>query len=328
MMKRLIVLALLLMGASAARAEKADPLPSWNPGKNKSAILDFVRAVTTKRGDHYVPPAERVAVFDNDGTLWVEQPIYTEVVFSIDRVRKLLAEHPEWKKKPVFREIEKKQLDKLRMIDKKQFIEVLYASHTGMSTKAFSKMAKHFLATAKHPRFDKLYTQLAYLPQLEVIAYLQANGFKTYIVSGGGTAFIRSFAGKTYGIPPENVVGSTVTLKWDLRKDGPVLLRVPPLFFFDDRDGKPVGIQLHIGRRPLIAFGNSDGDLEMLQWTAAGKGPRRMFIVHHDDAKREYKYGPNSPVGRLDKALTAAEKNGWNVISMKNDWKQIFRKAD
>lgn len=304
--------------------QSKDPLPSWNNGPTKKAILEFVRAVTDKSSPHFVPASERVAVFDNDGTLWCEQPIYNQVVFAMDRVRELAPKHPEWKEQQPFQAVLEKDEARLRRMNAKDYFELIEATHTGMSSTDFLTIAKDWLGSAKHPRFNRLYSQLIYQPMVEVIAYLQSQGFKTYIVSGGGLDFMRGYAEHAYGIPPENIIGTSVKLQWTPGKEGPILLRMPGIFFYDNEQDKPIGIQLHIGRRPLIAFGNSDGDIEMLQWTAAGKGKRLMAFVHHDDAKREYQYDRESPVGRLDKGLDEAAQHGWNVISMKNEWRTVF----
>jgi phosphoserine phosphatase len=309
---------------SGAAPDKADPLPSWNDGAAKQSILQFVAEVTKEGGPKYVPPAERVATFDNDGTLWTEQPVYFQALFVRDRLRMLAEKYPEWKEKQPFKDVLESDFKALAALGEKGIVEVIGITHAGMSAEEFTRIAKDWLATAKHPRFKRPYTDLVYQPMLELLAYLRANGFKTFIVTGGGIEFVRAFADKVYDIPPEQVVGSSVVTKFTRREGKPILLREPKVQFIDDKEGKPVGIQAHIGRRPLAAFGNSDGDLEMLQWTTAGRGPRFGLIVHHTDGVREYAYDRKSLVGRLNKALDAASKEGWTVVDMKKDWKVIY----
>jgi phosphoserine phosphatase len=317
---------LLAMGPAilAGRATLADPLPSWTDGPTKQAIVAFVRTVTDKLSPEFVPPEQRIATFDNDGTLWAEQPMYFQGFFTFDRVKALASQHPEWKDKQPFKAILENDTKALVASGEKGAVDVLRASHAGMTTQEFERIVKDWLTTAKHPRFNKPLTDLVYAPMLELLAYLRGNGFKTYIVSGGGIEFVRTFSEERYGIPPEQVIGSNIVTKFEVRDGRPVLVREPKLDFFDDGPGKPVGIQKFIGRRPIAAFGNSDGDLQMLQWTAAGVGPRFMFLVHHTDAEREWAYDRQSPVGRLDKALDEAQRCGWTVVDMKKDWKQVF----
>lgn len=302
----------------------ADSLPSWNDGPAKQAVIEFVRTVTDKSSPNYVPPEERIATFDNDGTLWAEQPIYFQALFSMARVKALASQHTEWKEKQPFKAILENDSKAMMESGEKGAVEMLMATHAGMTTEEFEKAVKEWLATAKHPRFNRPFTDLVYQPMLELIAYLRENGFKTYIVSGGGVDFMRPWTEKTYGIPPEQVVGSCIKTKFEMRDDKPVLLRMPEIDFIDDRAGKPVGIDKFIGHRPIAAFGNSDGDLEMLQWTAAGQGARFMLIVHHTDAEREWAYDRQSPIGRLDKALDEAHKRGWTVVDMKKDFRRVF----
>ncbi|MDM0104578.1 HAD family hydrolase [Variovorax sp. J22R24] len=312
---------LLLMAAMA----QAQGLPSWNDGATKQAILKFVADVTTQGSPTFVPPAERIAVFDNDGTLWVEQPAYVQLAYAFDRVKALAPQHPEWKTTPPFSAILKGDMKAVAASGEKGMMQILAATHAGMTTEEFSKTAAEWLATARHPRFKRAYTELVYQPMLELLAYLRENGFKTFIVSGGGVEFMRVFTGKVYGIPPEQVVGSTGQLALRMGSDGkPVLMRLAKIDLVDDGPGKPVGIQRFIGRRPILAFGNSDGDQQMLEWTAAGVGPSFMGIVHHTDAEREYAYDRNSHVGRLDKALDEATAKGWTVVDMKRDWNRVF----
>ena len=301
-----------------------DPLPSWNEGPAKKSIVDFVAKVTKDGGKQFVPAAERIAVFDNDGTLWSEQPMYVQLAFALDRVRALAPKHPEWKEQQPFKAALEGDTKALAAAGERGLVELMMATHAGMTTDEFEDIVKDWLATAKHPRFKKPYTELVYRPMIELLAYLRASGIKTYIVSGGGIEFMRPWADQVYGIPPEQVVGSSIKLKYELREGKPVLLRLPGLEFIDDKAGKPVGIQKFIGRRPIMAFGNSDGDFEMLEWTTSGTGSRFGLIVHHTDTEREYAYDRKSPFGRLDRALDEAPKRGWTVVDMKKDWKRIF----
>jgi len=302
----------------------AGPLPSWNDGKAKQAIVDFVKRVTTRGSKDFVPPAERIAVFDNDGTLWAEQPIYFQLAFALDRVKVLAPQHPEWKDKEPFASLLKGDLKAALAGGERALLEIVMATHAGVTTEEFEKIVRDWLATAKHPKTGRPYNEMIYQPMVELLRYLRANGFKTYIVSGGGIEFMRTWVEKAYGIPPEQVVGSTIKTKFELRDGKPVILRLPELDFIDDKEGKPVAINKFIGRRPILAFGNSDGDLQMLQWTAAGSGARFMGIVHHTDAEREWAYDRESAIGRLDKALDEAKQRGWTVVDMKRDWKVVF----
>lgn len=319
-----LFLGLALLVNEAALAQATDPLPSWNAGQTKQAIVAFVKTVTDKKGSGYVPFAERIAVFDNDGTLWAEQPFYFQGLFVFDRVRELAPQHPEWKTQQPFKAVLENDMKALAGSGEKGLLELVMATHAGMTTDEFEQTVKGWLASAKHPKFKRPYTDLVYQPMLELLTFLRANGFKTYIVSGGGIEFMRTFAERVYGIPPEQVIGSSIKTKFELRDGKPVLLRLPEVDFIDDKAGKPVGINKFIGRRPIAAFGNSDGDLQMLQWTAAGTGPRFELIVHHDDAGREYAYDRESPVGRLANALDESIQRGWTVVSMKHDWKKVF----
>jgi phosphoglycolate phosphatase-like HAD superfamily hydrolase len=314
----------LLVVTPFAPAQGADPLPSWTDGPARQRVVKFVAAVTDRSGKDYVPPERRVATFDNDGTLWTEKPMYVEVVFALDRVQALAGKHPEWKEKEPFKTLLEADPARVSRLSDKEIQEALIVSHAGMTVAEFDALVKDWLATTKHPRFKRPYTELVYQPMVELLAYLRANGFKTYIVSGGGVEFMRTFTEKLYGIPPEQVVGSSVKTKYELRKDGPVLVRLPEFLFSDNYGGKAEGIERHIGRRPVAACGNSDGDQQMLEWTAAGAGARLMLLVHHDDAEREYAYDRTSDVGRLDKALDEATRRDWLVVSMKNDWKVIY----
>ncbi|MFO1311091.1 MAG: HAD family hydrolase [Burkholderiales bacterium] len=307
----------------ACAAWAQSPLPSWNDGNAKRAIVRFVTEVTAPGAPAFVPAEERVAVFDNDGTLWAEQPVYFQLAFMLDQVRKAAPRHPEWKDDPGFKAVMAGDAAALAQ-DHKALTKLIVAANTGMTTEAYDRAIREWLATARHPKFDRPYTDLVYAPMVELLAYLRDNGFKTYIVSGGGVQFMRPWVEKAYGIPPEQVVGSLVEVKLAMVEGVPVLLREPKVAFLDDGPGKPVGIYRNIGRRPILAFGNSDGDWQMLQWTAAGSGPRLVGLVHHTDAVREYAYDRRSKVGKLDKALDDAVAKGWTVVDMKNDWTRVF----
>lgn len=311
--------------ATSAPVYAEDFLPSWNEGATKNAILQFVAKVTKEGSPDFVPPSERIAVFDNDGTLWCEQPIYVQMAFSIDRIKTLAANNPGWKEKQPFKGILQGNLLAALAGGEAAIGDLVEATHTGMTTEEFHVTVLEWLKTARHPRFDRPYTELVFQPMLELLGYLRANGFKTYIVSGGGVEFMRPWAEKIYGIPPEQVIGSSGKLKYEIRDNKPVLVKLPELDHLDDGPGKPVGIQKYIGRRPLAAFGNSDGDFQMLEWTTAGSGVRFGLIVHHTDADREWAYDRTSHVGKLSKGLDEASSRGWTVVDMKRDWKTIFR---
>ena len=302
-----------------------EPLPSWNDGSGKNAVILFVKAVTDKSGPDYVQPSERIAVFDNDGTLWSEQPAYFQFFFAMDRVREMAKDHPEWKHQQPFQAALEGDMKGLAASGKEGLIELVMTTHAGMTTDEFAEIVKKWLRTAQHPTLHKPYTQLVFKPMLELLDYLRANGFKTFIVSGGGIEFMRPWTEEVYGIPPEQVVGSSIVTKLEMHNGKPVLIREPKLNFIDDKEGKPVGINQHIGRRPIFAFGNSDGDLQMLQYTTlGGEGKRFAGIVHHTDGDREFAYDRDSHMGRLDKALVEAAKNGWTVVDMKKEWKVIY----
>jgi phosphoglycolate phosphatase-like HAD superfamily hydrolase len=326
---RLIAVVFCVVLAVPAHAAD-DPLPSWNDGPAKQAIVAFVTATTTKGGPDFVAPADRIATFDNDGTLWVEHPLYTQAMFALDRVSALAPEHPEWKTQEPFKSVLAGDREAMAKFSEGDWAKIIAATHAGMSTEDFLKIVQEWLAEAKHARFRQPYTQLIYQPMLEVMDYLRANGFRTYIVTGGGQEFVRVFSEQVYGIPVEQVVGSSIATKYESQAGRPVLMREPKIFFIDDKDGKPLGINLFIGKRPYAAFGNSGGDREMLEWTQAGGGNRLMMLVLHDDAEREYAYGPagglpDTKVGTFSASLMdEAQGRGWVVISMKNDWKQIF----
>jgi len=314
----------LFLWATAIRA--AEPLPSWNDTAPKKAIITFVEKVTREGSPDFVPAPERVAVFDNDGTLWSEQPIYTQFLFVLDRVKTTAPQHPEWKTNEPFATVLRGDLKGLAAFGVKGMLELTEATHSGMSTEEFKKLVKDWLATARHPKTGRLYTEMVYQPMLELLVYLRANGFKTFIVSGGGVEFMRPWTEKVYGIPPEQVIGSSGKLKFEFQDGKPALMKLPEVDFIDDKEGKALGIENHIGRRPIAAFGNSDGDQQMLEWTTAGGGARFALLVHHDDAEREWAYDRESKVGRLDKAWDEAKEKGWTVVSMKGDWKTIFPK--
>lgn len=313
-----------VLAFTAACARAADPLPSWNDGAAKKSIVAFVEKVTKQGSSEFVPSAERIATFDNDGTLWSEQPLYFQAIFIFDRIKELAPQHPEWKDKEPFASVLKGDLTSALAGGEPAIIEMGMATHAGMTTEEFEKIVTDWIRSAKHPKTGKLYTEMVFQPMLELLAYLRASGFKTFIVSGGGIEFMRPWMEKVYGIPPEQVVGSSIKTKFEMRDGKPVLVKLPELNFFDDKAGKPVAIQHHIGRRPIAAFGNSDGDLQMLQWTAAGSGARFCLYVHHTDATREWAYDRQSHIGRLDKGLDEAKARGWTVVSMKDDWKTIF----
>src|SRR5215471_5660036 len=309
----------VLLGANALA--QSDPLPSWNDGAAKKSITDFVARATTPGGQDFVAPAERIATFDNDGTLWAEQPAYFQLLFAIDRVRALAPQHPEWKTQQPFASVLGGDLKAALAGGEHDAMQMIAASHAGISTDAFQAIVKSWLATATHPASHRLYRTMVYQPMLEVLTYLRANGFKTFIVSGGGVEFVRALAEDAYGIPPEQVVGSSVVATFDTTGGTPQLMKQPKVEFVDDGPGKPVGINRFIGRRPIAAFGNSDGDLQMLQWTAAGAGARFCLYVHHTDAEREWAYDRASSIGRFDKGLDEAKARGWTIVSMKDDWK-------
>jgi phosphoglycolate phosphatase-like HAD superfamily hydrolase len=307
-----------------ARQAQPDPLPSWNDTAPKKDIIAFVERVTKEGGPDFVAVADRIATFDNDGTLWLEYPMYTQIDFAIDRVRQMAPQHPEWKTRQPFKGVLEGDMKAAMATGEKGLFQIVAATSTGMTSAEYEKMVSEWLAQARDKRFNHPYTELIYQPMVELLAYLRANNFKTFIVSGGEIGFMRPWTEKAYGIPPAQVVGSSMKMQFATKNDGPVILRLPQVSFIDDGPGKPVGIDTFIGQRPIAAFGNSDGDQQMLEWAAAGSGPRFMLLVHHTDAVREYAYDRNSSVGRLDKALDEANAKGWTVVSMKDDWKKIF----
>jgi len=299
-------------------------LASWRDGEARRAITDFVARVSREGSPEFVAAPARIAVFDNDGTLWAEQPMYFQAFFIFDRVKALAPKHPEWKTREPFASVLRGDVKAALKGGEHALMEMAMATHAGMTTVEFEQIVTDWIATARHPKTGRPFTEMVYQPMLELLAYLRANGFKTFIVSGGGIEFMRPWTERVYGVPPEQVIGSSIKTKFELRDGQPVLMRLPQMDFIDDKAGKPVGINAHIGRRPIAAFGNSDGDFQMLQWTTAGKGARLGVLVHHTDAEREYAYDRNSSVGRLDKALDMAGPQGWTVVDMKNDWKRVF----
>ncbi|MEW4570669.1 HAD family hydrolase [Tautonia sp. JC769] len=318
-----LALILCLVGPAApARAD--DPLPSWDDGPSRGAIVAFVEAVTTEGSPDFVTPGDRIAVFDNDGTLWCERPVYVQAAFIADRVAAMVEAEPALADRPGFKAVLDRDFEALAGLGEAGIAELVAATHGGMTPEEFEAMARDWLATARHPRFGRPYTELTYQPMVELLDFLRSHGFSTFIVTGGGVEFVRNFAEPAYGIPTQQVVGSTIALRFEEQGDEPTIVREPRISFIDDGPGKPVGIQSHIGRRPILAVGNSDGDYEMLRWTTAGPGPRLGLIVHHTDADREYAYDRDSHVGRLDRALDEAPDRGWVVIDMKRDWESIF----
>ena len=321
---RIIYLLVAAIIVAPSFANAADPLSSWNDTPTKAAIVRFVEAVTNPKGKDFVAPAKRIAVFDNDGTLWVEQPIYTQLTFIFDRVKELVPQHPEWRTSQPFKALLEGDMKTVGASGEKGIIEMAMETHSGMTATQFEKLVQDWLARAKHPRFERPYTECVYQPQLELLAYLRAKGFKTFIVSGGGIEFMRPWTEEVYGIPPEQVVGSSIVSEFHIRDGHPVLVRLPKVNFVNDKAGKPIGIYQHIGRRPILAFGNADADMQMIQYTKAGDGLRLGLFLHHTDAEREYAYDRESHVGKLNKALDTAKTNDWIIVDMKNDWKSVF----
>ena len=322
-MKLFLTLLVGTLALTCGGVRGEEPLPSWNDGVLKKNITAFVNKVTEAGAPDFVPPSERIAVFDNDGTLWSEQPMYFQAFFIVDRIHALAPQHPEWKEKEPFASVLRNDLKSAFAGGEHALMELAMSTHAGMSAEQFEQVVSDWIETAKHPGTGKLFTQMVYQPMLELLTYLRAHGFKTFIVSGGGIEFIRPWAERVYGIPPEQVVGSSIKTEYKVVDGRPSIMRLPQISFVDDKSGKPVGIQQHIGRRPLIAVGNSDGDFEMLEWTTAGEGPRLGLLIHHDDGNREYAYDRQSSIGRLVRGLDEAPKRGWGIISMKNDWKVI-----
>lgn len=319
------LLLILVVGLGFASLSKAENnLPSWNEVPAKQAIIDFVNKTTQLNSPDYVPVTERIAVFDNDGTLWSEQPLYFQALFCFDRIKALAQQHPEWETQEPFASVLRSDTASAMTGADRSLLEMVIATHANMTTDEFHQIVSEWIAKAKHPKTGRLYTEMVYQPMLELLDYLRANGYKTYIVSGGGLEFMRPWVEKTYGIPPEQVIGSSIKTQFEMRNNKPVLVRLPELNFINDKAGKPIGINQHIGRRPIAAFGNSDGDLQMLQWTTAGNGPRFALYVHHTDAKREWAYDRQSHIGKLDQGLDEAQQKGWTIVDMKQDWKIIY----
>lgn len=301
-----------------------DPLPSWRDSKSKLAIVQFVERISREGTPDFVPPAERIAVFDNDGTLWAEQPMYFQAFFIFDRIKTLAPQHPEWATKEPFASVLNGDLKSAVAGGEHTLLQMAMATHAGMTTDEFAEIVSTWIKSAKHPASGRLFSDMVYQPMLEVLNYLRANNFKTYIVSGGGIEFMRPWAEQVYGIPPEQVIGSSIKTRFEVRDGQPVLARLPELNFIDDKEGKPVAIQQHIGRRPIMAFGNSDGDFQMLEWTTSGPGPRFGMFVHHTDAEREWAYDRQSSIGRLNRGLDEAETRGWVFADMKTDWMVVY----
>jgi len=325
----IIILILWSCGKQESQVEtpqlaEVDPLPSWNDGATKSTIIDYVNAVTDSNSADFVEKPNRIAVFDNDGTLWSERPVYFQLYFALDRVKALASEHPEWKDQQPFKAVLENDMNTLLSFGEHGLLELVMATHSGMSTVAFEQIVREWIKTAKHPETGKSFTDMVYQPMLEVLEYLRGNGFKTYIVSGGGIEFMRPWTQEVYGIPAERVIGSTIKTKFELKDDGPQLMRLPEIDFIDDKEGKPVAINKFIGKRPIAAFGNSDGDLQMLQWTEGGDIDELQVYIHHTDSVREWAYDRDSHIGRLNKGLDEAMEKGWLVVDMKNDWLKVY----
>jgi phosphoserine phosphatase len=320
----LLISVLLIYSCKEQITDNSDPLPSWNNGATKQSIINFVNEVTDENNPNFVKPADRIATFDNDGNLWSEQPAYFQLFFAIDRVKALAPEHPEWKTEQPFKAVLDDDMNELMKHGEHGLIKLIMSTHAGNTTDEFEAIVKEWMANAKHPRFNRPYTDLVYQPMLELIKYLQENDFKTFIVSGGGIEFMRPWVEEAYGIPKDQVIGSSIKTEYDYNNGNPVIKRLPELDFIDDKEGKPEGINKFIGRKPVFASGNSDGDLQMMRWTASNKLKSFMLYVHHTDAEREWAYDRDSHIGRLDKGLDEANKKGWTVVDMKNDWNVIY----
>ena len=320
--------ALLMIFTLLSSAHASNPLPSWNDGESKQAIVAFVNKVTREGSEDFVPAPERIATFDNDGTLWSEQPMYFQFIYVIERIKKLAPQHPAWKEQEPFASVLKGDMQQALAGGEKALLEMVMATHAGLTAEEFSKSVKEWLSTARHPKTGKRYTAMVYQPMLELLDYLRANDFKIFIVSGGGIDFVRVFSEEVYGIPPERVVGSSIKAKYEVRDGKPVIVKLPEIDLIDDKAGKPVGIHRYIGSRPILAIGNSDGDFEMLEWTTTGDGPRLGMILHHTDADREWAYDRDSHIGKLDRGLNESSGRNWNLIDMKKEWKNIYPSAD
>ncbi|MDZ7624366.1 MAG: HAD family hydrolase [Ignavibacteriaceae bacterium] len=320
----ILLIITLIYGCSEKENGSVNPLPSWNEGKTKQSIIDFVNDVTNETSPNFVKPEDRIATFDNDGTLWSEQPFYFQLAFALDRVKAMAPEHPEWKNTQPFKAVLENDMKTIMESGMKGLMEIIMTTHAGMTTTEFEQIVNDWINTARHPKTNKLYKEMVFQPMLELLDYLRANGFKTYIVSGGGIEFMRPWSEEVYGVPAEQVIGSSVKVKFEMRDGQPDLFKLPELNFIDDKEGKPVGIHQFIGKRPIAAFGNSDGDLQMLQYTSAGDGKRFMLYIHHTDAEREWAYDRESHIGQLNKGLDEAISKGWTVVDMKKDWKVIY----
>ena len=321
---RICLVTVFTAGCLASAQDARDPLPSWNDTASKRAIIDFVTKVTRQGSPDFVPVNDRIATFDNDGTLWGEQPVYVQLAFALERVKTLASQHPEWKQTQPFKGVLEGDMKAVAATGQKGLVDIIVVTHAGNTTEEFETIVRDWIGAARHPTTKRLYTEMVYQPMLEVLAYLRANGFKTFIVSGGGVEFMRPWTERVYGVPPEQVIGSRAKVKYERREGRPVLLRLPDVDFVDDRAGKPVGIHQAIGRRPIAAFGNSDGDFEMLEWTTSDRSPRLGLIVHHTDAAREWAYDRASHIGTLSRALDEAPTQGWTVVDMQRDWKVIY----
>lgn len=322
---RTLAATLLLAGLATGRAEaQVDPLPSWNEGPARARIVAFVQAVTQPGGKDFVPPADRIAVFDNDGTLWSEQPMYFQLAFALDRARAMVAQNPTLASKPAFKAAAAGDMQALAAAGERGLLELVALTHAGNTSEEFARIVQAWVRSARHPTFKRPFTELTFTPMRELLDYLRANGFKVWIVSGGGVEFLRVLSEELYGVPPEQVIGSSVKTRYALRDGQPVIERLQELDFIDDKAGKPVGIHKFIGKRPIAAFGNSDGDFEMLEWTTSGPGARLGVLLHHDDDAREFAYDRTSHFGKLDRGLGESAQRGWTVISMRNDWKTVY----
>ena len=325
MMPGVIGLALVVaLTACAARQPTEDPLPSWTDGPSKQRIVDFVTSVTDSSGDNFVPANERIATFDNDGTLWSEQPLYFQLLFVLDRIRSLAPQHPEWTNTQPFQAVLENDWEALKAAGTPGLSKLSMAASTGMTTEAFAAIVREWIASARHPSSGKPYTQMVFQPMLELMNYLRSNDFKVFIVSGGGLGFMRPWTEAVYGIPPDQVIGSSIETRYEVIDGKPVIVRMPELHFYNDKGAKPIGINRFIGRRPILSAGNSDGDFQMLEWTTSGDGARLGLLVHHTDAKREWAYDRDSSIGHLEKGLDSMGQKGWLRVDMARDWKVIY----
>lgn len=329
MKARNFLFAILLLAFSCSpkpkpEATNTDPLPSWNEGKTKSSITSFVGSVTTSGSPDFIPIEDRIATFDNDGTLWAEQPMYFQLIFAIDRVKELAPEHPEWNDQEPFKSLLNDDMQGVMASGVPGLLKIVMETHAGNTTDEFEQIVKDWASTAKHPTLNRPFTDLVYQPMLELLEYLRANGFKTYIVSGGGVDFMRALVTEVYDIPAEQIIGSTIKTEFEYNDGKPTITRLPEIDFIDDKEGKPLNIEKIIGKKPIFGAGNSDGDLAMLQWIASGSDKSFLLYVHHTDSIREWAYDRNSHIGKLDKGLDQATREGWTVIDMQKDWKVIY----